>query len=44
LLAARPELPPELGAVLARAMAKDPADRQPTAGGLAREARAAAPG
>ncbi|MGH2968703.1 MAG: protein kinase domain-containing protein [Solirubrobacteraceae bacterium] len=40
----RPELPRELGDVLARAMAKAPADRQPTAGALAREALAAAVG
>ena len=42
LLEARPDLPRELGSVVARAMAKDPADRQPTAGHLAREALAAA--
>ena len=43
LLDARPDLPRELGEVLARAMAKDRADRQETAGALAREALAAAP-
>ena len=40
----RPELPEELGAVLARSMAKDPSDRQPTAGALGRQALAAAAG
>jgi DNA-binding NarL/FixJ family response regulator len=39
----RPDLPEELGDVLARSMAKDPSDRQPTAGALGREALAAAP-
>ena len=38
----RPELPPELDAVVLRAMAKDPADRYPSAGDLARSARSAA--
>jgi DNA-binding NarL/FixJ family response regulator len=41
LLDVRPELPPELGAVLARAMAKDPGDRPATAGALASDALAA---
>jgi DNA-binding NarL/FixJ family response regulator len=41
LLAVRPDLPPELGAVLARAMAKDPDDRPATAGVLASDALAA---
>lgn len=34
----RPELPAGLGEALARALAKDPRDRQPSAGQLAREA------
>ncbi|MGH2762134.1 MAG: serine/threonine-protein kinase, partial [Thermoleophilaceae bacterium] len=38
----RPELPAEFDAVVARAMAKDPADRFPSAGDFARAARAAA--
>ena len=38
----RPELPPELDAVVLRAMAKDPAERYPSAGDLARSARSAA--
>ena len=41
LLDVRPELPRELGDVLSRAMAKDPAHRQATAGQLGREALAA---
>jgi serine/threonine protein kinase len=41
LLEARPDLPAELGEVIARAMAKHRDDRQGTAGELAREARAA---
>jgi Protein kinase domain len=39
---ARPALPPELDAVVLRALAKDPADRYPSAGDLARSARSAA--
>ncbi|MGE3287372.1 MAG: protein kinase [Pseudonocardia sp.] len=39
-----PELPPELDAVVQRAMAKDPADRFPTAGEFGRAAVAAATG
>jgi hypothetical protein len=39
-----PELPVKLDAVLARAMAKDPAERYPSAGDLARDARAATDG
>ena len=42
LVDARPDLPAELGAVLARSMAKDPSDRQQSAGALGREALAAA--
>ena len=38
----RPHLPPELDAVVLRAMAKDPAERHPSAGDLARSARSAA--
>jgi hypothetical protein len=38
----RPELPAELDAVVLRAMAKDPAERYPSAGDLARSARSAA--
>jgi DNA-binding NarL/FixJ family response regulator len=38
----RPDLPEELGDVLIRSMAKDPSDRQPTAGALGRQALAAA--
>ena len=37
----RPDLPPELGRVLARAMAKDPGERPPTTGRFARAALAA---
>lgn len=40
----RPELPEELDRVIARAMAKDPADRYPSAGDLSRAALAAARG
>jgi predicted Ser/Thr protein kinase len=39
-----PSLPAELDAVIARAMAKDPDDRYPSAGDLARDAAAAAEG
>lgn len=39
--AALPGLPPALDAVVMRAMSKDPADRQPTAGALAAEAASA---
>jgi DNA-binding NarL/FixJ family response regulator len=42
LLDIRPDLPPLLGHVLARSMAKDPAERQPTAGELGRDAVTAA--
>jgi DNA-binding NarL/FixJ family response regulator len=38
----RPDLPEALGDVLARSMAKDPAERQPSAGALGRQALAAA--
>ena len=41
LLEARPELPPALGPVVERALAKQPDDRQQTAGEFAREAQAA---
>ena len=37
----RPDLPEALAGVLTRSMAKDPAERQPTAGALGREALAA---
>jgi hypothetical protein len=40
--AARPELPAELDAVVLRALAKDPEQRQPSAGDLGRAVRAAA--
>lgn len=40
--ARRPELPPAFDAIVAHAMAKAPAQRFPTAGALAREAREAA--
>jgi serine/threonine-protein kinase len=36
-----PELPQELDEALSRALAKDPEDRQPSAGAFAREASAA---
>ena len=39
LLDVRPELPRALGAAVAHALAKDPGERPPTAGALAREAR-----
>ena len=39
--ALRPELPTAIDAVIARAMAKDPADRYPTSRGLMSEAKAA---
>jgi CheY-like chemotaxis protein len=38
LLSVNPDLPPGLGKVLQRALAKRPEDRQPSAGGLARDA------
>jgi DNA-binding NarL/FixJ family response regulator len=38
LLDVRPDLPAALGAAVAHALAKDPADRPPSAGALAREA------
>ena len=41
LLEVRPELPPALGAAVARALAKQPDARPRTAGELADEARAA---
>jgi DNA-binding NarL/FixJ family response regulator len=41
LLDLRPELPPVLGAALARALAKDPRDRQQSAGELGRDVLAA---
>jgi DNA-binding NarL/FixJ family response regulator len=41
LLAVRPDLPPSLGDAVERALAKAPADRQQTAGELAREMLAA---
>jgi serine/threonine protein kinase len=41
LLDVRPDLPPALGAVLQRALAKNPDDRQPSAAALGREALAA---
>ena len=42
--ALRPGLPPELDALVARALAKDPADRLPSAGDLGRAAQMAAAG
>ena len=39
--AARPDAPPAFDAVIAKAMAKEPADRYPSAGELARAATAA---
>jgi hypothetical protein len=42
--AAAPHLPPDLDGVIARALAKDPGDRYPSAGDLARAAQAAAIG
>jgi DNA-binding NarL/FixJ family response regulator len=42
LLDVRPDLPPLLAHVVARSMAKDPAERQPTAGDLGRDALTAA--
>jgi hypothetical protein len=39
----RPGLPPVLGTVLARALAKDPRERPQSAGELGREALAAVP-
>ena len=44
LVDVRPELPPALSEVLTRAMAKDPAERPPTAGRFAREALTALAG
>jgi serine/threonine-protein kinase len=41
LLEVRPDLPPDLAGVLARALAKRPTDRQQSAGQLGREALAA---
>ena len=41
LLEARPDLPPALGAVIERSLAKDPDERQQTAGEFAREAQEA---
>ena len=41
LLEARPDLPPALGDVIERALAKDPDERQQTAGEFAREAQEA---
>ena len=41
LLDARPDLPPALGPVIERSLAKDPGERQQTAGEFAREATAA---
>jgi DNA-binding NarL/FixJ family response regulator len=40
VLEAAPDLPPRLAGVLARALAKDPGERQPSAGAFAREAQA----
>ena len=44
VLERRPDLPPELDAVVRRAMAKDPAERYPSAGDLGEAALAAAGG
>ncbi len=44
VLVDRPDLPPAVAAIIARAMAKDPADRFPTAGEMAQALRAAVEG